>query len=262
VLQHFGNEQTISDDSGNWVSDFIGGIGQYLTAGDYLGLDLSGAQVAISNLGESWALGNTEKHEVFIELPDNNQYHQQIAEKASLYAMLAYDESRYIADVKQAFIERAQGYGPLPVNSEKSSSNRFQSILRNYATDYPKLFGEQSADSDYSYFTGKRTNVSFDDVIPYMLDKQLTLDGYSFVEPGGYDDTDGSNISYTLASKKVAADECLIAVVLRGTDSFEWYGNMEVGEGSRHSSFDNANKLMHTWIRDYIINHGLNQYKS
>jgi hypothetical protein len=258
VLQHFGNQQTISDASGNWVSDFIGGIGQYLTAGDYLGLDFSGEQVMISDLEESWALGNTdgiddtEKYEVFVELPDNNQYHQKIAEKAALYAMLAYDESRYIADVKQAFLEREQGYGPLPVDSELSSSSRFQSIIKNYVADYPRLFGEQSADSDYSYFTGERTKVSFDDVVPYMLLKQLTLDGYSFVESGGYDDTDGSNISYTIASKKVATDEYLIVVVLRGTDTFEWYGNMDVGESSRHSSFDNANKLMHTWIHNYI----------
>ncbi len=92
---------------------------------------------------------------------------------------------------------------------------------------------------------------------PALLQKQLTEDGYKNIKSFNYGNNNKDDISFTLAYKWVNRNEILLAVVLRGTDGVEWLGNMEIGSGTRHESFEKANKTLKAAVDNYIKNNQL-----
>ena len=92
---------------------------------------------------------------------------------------------------------------------------------------------------------------------PEPLQAQLSADGYLHVESQNYKNDNEHDISYTLACQNVKDGEVLLAVILRGTDGVEWLGNMDVGRGSRHESFEKANQSLQSAIKAYISKYKL-----
>ena len=85
------------------------------------------------------------------------------------------------------------------------------------------------------------------------IQQQLKDDGYTGFEYSFNVDEDG--VGFALAHKKVNDNETLLAVVIRGTDGNEWFGNMDIGKNSvRHESFQQANVELQQIINDYISN--------
>jgi hypothetical protein len=88
VIQHFGNAQTISSDgSGNWLSNFIDGIGDYLTSGDYLGLDLSGIVIPDWIPDYDWGRDDEEENE-----NEDSSFSSSIRLKAAALSALSYND--------------------------------------------------------------------------------------------------------------------------------------------------------------------------
>ena len=93
--------------------------------------------------------------------------------------------------------------------------------------------------------------------MPICLQSRLYAEGYRAVESRNYANKNEHDISYTLAYRFVNKDEVQVAVILRGTDSAEWRGNMDVGRGSRHESFEKANQSLQKDVLVYIREHNL-----
>ena len=159
-----------------------------------------------------------------LTLPDNNKYHKGIAETAAVYAMLAYETSRI------------NSYNP-------------------YNDLYPGWILFNNPSSNRIVYSGKKgDNYAYSNTEPTLLKKQLELDGYNSVKSENYGDNNRNNISYTFAKRAVNSNEVLLAVILRGTDGVEWYGNMEVGYDIRHGNFELANKSLQNDIKTFINN--------
>ena len=188
------------------------------------------------------------------EYADDTVYSKALAEKAALYSMLAYDEMR--------FTSRSN---PVPLEDQ------IESIPPNVNTSFDMLvkrYNELINRNDLRYYNGTRKDAVSKifqyyhsiggDNTPVVLMAQLLHDGYQEIESRYYGDNIEDNISYTFAYKPINGNEYLVAVILRGTDSVEWYGNMDIcGESSetcgvRHASFENANRLLRIFLIDYI----------
>ena len=168
----------------------------------------------------------------------------ELAKKCALYSALAYDETRIIKNS----------------SSNKPSKEEFDDLLSNYIP------------GDIQYFTGERND--FYSVVyvgagytfssqPVVLHAHLKWEGFGAIDSGdNYGNDKEHDISYTLAYKEVNDSEILLVVILRGTDSYEWRGNMDIWKDqdtktSRHYSFEQANLGMQKAINDYITTHAL-----
>ena len=87
-----------------------------------------------------------------------------------------------------------------------------------------------------------------------IIKSSLERDGYN----KGFEYFDNSNedgVGFCLAYKEVGG-ETILAVVIRGTCNGaigdEWKGNMDIGTGNRHESFQQANVKVQEIINDYI----------
>ena len=116
-------------------------------------------------------------------------------------------------------------------------------------------YDEYSIDStNGNYYTKNKRDKN---PMPICLQSRLYAEGYRAVESRNYANKNEHDISYTLAYRFVNKDEVQVAVVLRGTDSVEWRGNMDVGRGSRHESFEKANQSLQKDVLAYIREHNL-----
>ena len=173
--------------------------------------------------------------------PNNSsiKYKYDIAKKCALYSALAYDETRIVN-----------------MSASLSSHESTQDYIdRNY---------KNKAYISDVYYQGKRDDV-FDfqnEHNPWILQARLRYDGYENIESKNYGDNDKHNISYTFAykigdAKKGEGNDICFAVILRGTDGVEWFGNMDIWENEnkksvRHYSFQKANEELQKAIRAYL----------
>jgi hypothetical protein len=176
-------------------------------------------------------------------------FSKEDAETCALYSALAYQETRISG--KDGVVELYQSLtGHIPT-SQETNNVIFNIFLSNY-----RILKEKYK---IVYFSGKREDgyVKYGDDTPYVLKAQLEYDGYTGITYRNYNDTIKDNISYTLAYKKINDTGIQLAVILRGTDTYEWYGNMDIGNSERHESFEQANKGLQSAIKQYISNNGL-----
>jgi hypothetical protein len=92
---------------------------------------------------------------------------------------------------------------------------------------------------------------------PDFLINRLKAEGFQNIEDHNYGDKRGDNVSFVIASKTINRNECLVSLILRGTDGkVEWQGNMKVGEkGSRHENFQAANLELQASLDAYLSKH-------
>jgi len=178
-------------------------------------------------------------------------FDQKLAETCALYSALAYETTR-IRTKSDILIKpipniSPDGYDPYPNGYSPYKGEPYW--LLNYKT--------LKDNGEIIYFTGKHDDSYVNDgnkYKPLVLNEQLKYDGYKEIVSRNYHDKIEDNISYTFAYKKDNANNVLLFVILRGTDHFEWYGNMEIGKNSesRHYSFELANKTLQDSIKNYI----------
>ena len=136
------------------------------------------------------------------------------------------------------------------------NSNKYDKDLAETAALYAMLaYDEYFYNSEEgSYYTQKKRNKP---PTPVSLQSQLYTNGFLRVRSANYGNDNEHDISYTLAYQYVNKNDVLLAVVLRGTDSAEWRGNMDVGRGSRHESFEKANQSLQNAVSAYISKYQL-----
>jgi len=136
------------------------------------------------------------------------------------------------------------------------SADNYDQKLAEQAALYAMLAYDESAydpESDSYYIKLKREKAP----VPTLLQSQLTKDGFQAVQSENYGNEEEHDISCTLAYRQVNYGEALLVVVLRGTDGLEWRGNMDVGRGARHESFEKANQTLQACVEAYIRKHQL-----
>ena len=208
---------------------------------------------------------NEFEHAVLFELPDSSLFHPRIAEQAALYSMLAYSETRMSGLISST--------SPLlnlrTITSAEAYFERYAE-LRDMLLDvgafgYLRSYGDVSA-FGYSFSVEQRVMGRNWDDPPTLLRMQMEVDGFDGIEHWNYGDPYGYNASYTFAYQNLGRGEYLVAVIFRGTDGPEWYGNFEVGLGYRHGSFERANSGagypgeygVQGHIREYLRRNGIN----
>ena len=135
-----------------------------------------------------------------------------------------------------------------------NSSKYYDDLAQDFAL-YSMLAYDESAYCGSNYYTKDPPRKKKPE--PTELMKRLSTDGYKCVEYGNYGNTNEHDISYTLAHKMVSG-KMVLAVILRGTDSVEWRGNMDVWmnastPSNRHYSFQHANESLQWAVNNYII---------
>ena len=198
----------------------------------------AGASAALSDLVEAirdivpnFLSGNNgNSNGILMEgfLPDPNLFHPSIAEQSALYAMLAYAETRVAIGI------------PRP-GGEGTVIDRFYAITDSLL-EYRRRAGDFRDISrvDATYFVIDSTDRNRRDH-PLLLHEQLRLDGFRDIESRNYGGMGRHEASYTIAFRELENGEYLVAVIFRGTDWYQWYGNFVVGSGGRHYSFERAN---------------------
>jgi hypothetical protein len=207
-----------------WATNIIDKMKSTFTSGTFLGLDLERTM----NLWVEGVLPDMPSGSKDEDPPDENPSDPPVK---TIYSRWAYDSGKY----NQVLAEQAALYAML-------------------AYDETIHYGSGEMDYYSIKLSSERRRYDHD---PHALISQLKLDGYEVGTPQNYCDGLEDNISYVLGHKRVNDDEDLLAVVLRGTDSVEWYGNMEVGTGTRHESFQLANLTLAAAVQKYIEDNDL-----
>jgi|GEM_PF-3018073 len=146
------------------------------------------------------------------------------------------------------------------------SSNKLDNKLALRCAKYAAL-AYQGFEYNYSTDTFTEKSVSRT-ALPAALRSELQREGFgniqsSFGSASTYGDDNPHNVSFTLAHKKVSysgATGNLVVVVIRGTDTDEWKGNMDVTDTAfspnmpNHYSFEQARDAVRTELHKYIAN--------
>lgn len=180
---------------------------------------------AVDEESGTWHLYLLEKVEVVYEEPDYDveEYDQELAEQCALYSALAYAwESSYKMDEQK----------------EKDSGFTYNTKQEYLSATKP--------DAEGTYID---------------LRKKLEMDGFE-VEGAHmyshYGDQNRDNCSYSIAHCSKAG-KTYVYVIIRGTDSVEWFGNMKctgeryVSGMQQHYSFNNAMKDVKQRLVAYIV---------
>ena len=142
-------------------------------------------------------------------------------------------------------------------NFWKNSPNSFCQALAERCAEYSYAVyysEKEKIGNDCPVYKENRDNYkkgSIEYLLGQVYDKET-------IEYNRNSDEDG--IGFALAYKKVDG-EVILAVVIRGTCNGclgdEWKGNMNIGTGNRHESFDKANGKVKDTIKKYIERKGL-----
>lgn len=145
------------------------------------------------------------------------------------------------------------------------NSHSYNYDLALECAEYCMLAYDDCSYEDSIYFnTGKRNNA------PYYLWDKLYENHWQGISCSNYCDDNPHNVSYTIATKKVIAqgnEENLVIVVIRGTNTDEWYGNMDItGEKydkslKEHYSFELAANDLENNIFQYLQFHNIENTK-
>ena len=149
------------------------------------------------------------------------------------------------------------------------NSTNYNAELATRCAEYAMLAYDDMWYNEQGYIdigSDKRKN------IPTLLIAKLKAGGFTVSDGDAknYSDNDPHNVSYVLANKQVLVNgqkRTLVAVVIRGTDRWEWQGNMDITGASYdpamndHYSFKEAEKDLRTnssnGLTKYLSEHGI-----
>lgn len=195
---------------------------------------------AVDEESRTWHLYQLERVKVVYESPNYDvvEYDQKLAEECALYASLAY--------------------------AWKSSYRKEEDKKKEDKDEKDKNKQEDEDESGFTYDTEEEClSAQRPDIEERYIDlyKKLEMDGFKMEDApmySHYGDQDRDNCSYSIVHKDKAG-KTYIYVIIRGTDSVEWFGNMKcTGEiyvpGMRqHYSFNNAMKDVKQSLITYIF---------
>ncbi|MBD5545071.1 MAG: leucine-rich repeat protein [Lachnospiraceae bacterium] len=148
---------------------------------------------------------------------------------------------------------------PRPIYDFAYSPNVYSQKLAKDSALYSMLaYDEYRVTSDGQYYTQEKGRQN----CPILLLGQLKRDGFYNWSCFNYRDADPHNCSYTFATRNIkynGVTKTQIIVCIRGTDSVEWEGNMELtgtdynaNYASTHYSFEKASNDIEASLYNYI----------
>ena len=257
-----GVEQKLTNKSGSAAySVFVSGNDVYVAGWEegYATLWKNGVAQRICNVGSVFATSvfvKEAKKECDTK-PDiaSIKYIPELAKRCALFSALAYQETRITTKSDADYL---LGKKPSPTSRQSNTISIFGPKNEYFITNLAK-YKELKDKGEILYFTGKRNDgyVKNDDDTPYVLHAELKYNGYEGIVSRNYHDRIEDNISYTFAYKKGNGNDIGFAVILRGTDSVEWRGNMKIWENEsnkseRHYSFQKANEELQKAVKAYL----------